>query len=65
MLEQLKILILPYEVYTMEGYKNSFKSLSAYEEDKRLKKLSSVVTTLNPYRAIRLNLIKHGKLKYP
>ena len=34
MLEQLKLVILPYEVYTLQGYKNTFNSLQAYEDDK-------------------------------
>ena len=65
MLEQLKLVILPYEVYTLQGYKNTFNSLQAYEDDKHQKALSRIVRPQNPYSNIRNMLTKINKLEHP
>ena len=74
MLEQLLLLYLtaqtnhialPYEVYTLQGYKNTFNSLQAYEDDKHLKSLSRIVRPRNPYSNVRNALIKFNKMWHP
>lgn len=68
MLEQLKLLILPYEVYTLQGYKNTFDSLQAYEEDKHLKELAKQVDpsgNRRSYAKVRNYLLKFSKLYHP
>lgn len=58
-------MILPYEVYTLQGYKNTFNSLQAYEDDKHLKSLSRIVRPRNPYSNLRNALIKFNKMWHP